>query len=158
MIGLAPCVKPVSGSMQNCITLVSIVIAPTAMSPPYFRREELKLRNRTLSVICMTNGDTPSAIELPRILKSGRRFEIRSLSMVFLPHRKRTTQKADTNCEIMVYEPLLFDTDFDRTGFVLVDDLNVFKSKAGIILANRYDDCLRDVKEKIYTRDIFGCL
>ena len=40
-------------------------------------------------------------------------------------------------------------------GYTIVNDLNRFKQDCDVILANRYDTRLEDVKEKVYTRDIF---
>jgi UDPglucose 6-dehydrogenase len=56
--------------------------------------------------------------------------------------------------EVVVYEPTLDDAAF--LGAEVVRDLDEFKSRADVIVANRRTEALDDVAAKVYTRDIYG--
>ena len=57
------------------------------------------------------------------------------------------------NIKVIIYEPTLNKEEFD--GFKVVNDINEFKNTSSIILANRQEELLNDVKEKVYTRDLY---
>lgn len=58
------------------------------------------------------------------------------------------------NVNVVIYEPTLKQTEFD--GFKVISDIERFKEMSSIILANRQEDILKDVIDKVYTRDLFS--
>lgn len=91
----------------------------------------------------------PKTIGIYRLIMKTGSDNFRSSAVQGVIQKLRTS-----NVEIVIYEPVLQENDFE--GFRIIKTLEEFKSISDIIVANRLEDGLLGVKEKVYTRDIFG--
>jgi UDPglucose 6-dehydrogenase len=91
----------------------------------------------------------PKVVGIYRLIMKSGSSNFRSSSVQGIMKRLKAK-----GIEVIVYEPLLTEGRFYNSR--LVDSLPIFKASAEIIVANRMTDDIRDVSDKVYSRDLFG--
>lgn len=104
-----------------------------------------------LNSVFKTNNDRQYIVGIFRLTmkKNSDNFRQSSVQSVM-------EQLKEKEITIIIYEPVLENGSI-FSGSKVVNDLEKFKNMCDIIVANRYNNCLDDVKDKVYTRDIFHC-
>lgn len=119
------------------------------------------LPQRLMSAIVESNGTRmdylaerilarkPRTVGIYRLIMKTGSDNFRSSAIQGIIHRLR-----HADVKVVVYEPGLDGVEF--TDFPVIDELAVFKKRSDLILANRMESALQDVRNKVFTRDIFG--
>ena len=104
-------------------------------------------QTRKSHIVHMISNKKPKLVGIYRlVVKKG------SENLKYSTMHEITDMLIQQGMQVVVYEPLL---DNDTCPYPLIDQLDVFKSKVDLIIANRLDENLRDVQDKVYSRDLY---
>ena len=93
--------------------------------------------------------NNPTVVGIYRLIMKSGSGNFRSSAVQGVMQKLR-----DRNIDVVIYEPITNDDVFE--GFRVVKNLNEFKLISDVIVANRISDDLKDVTQKVYSRDVYG--
>lgn len=92
---------------------------------------------------------TPAIVGVYRLIMKSGSDNFRSSSVISV-----ILELIQNGVEVIIFEPSLKNDNFQNA--TVVHDIDLFKKRADLIISNRMDPALKDVKDKVYTRDLFG--